>query len=95
MKNPKLEKVQLRFETTPVHKTMSTRSLKLLMTMLRKKNYLCFPRLDDKKIKIKEVENVFILKPNKFKDGLAVHAHKKLGKWSVWHVEDSFIFGKW
>lgn len=94
MKNKK-NKIELRFGKTPIHKNMSTRSLKLLMIKLRAKNFLCFPRLDDKSIKIKNIKEVYVLNPKEVYNSLTLHGVKGLRGWSVWHEPDKHILGVW
>lgn len=86
-------KVEIRFHKTPVNKKMGTRRLKLLMTKLRNKNYLCFPRMDDIVFN-KHVNEVIILRPTVLNNGLALHARKKGKKWDVWYERDFNLMGK-
>ena len=87
-------KMKLRFSNKPVNKEMKLSRLKLLMTKLRAKNYLCFPRMDDPQFKNNFIDEVIILRDEAIKNSLALYARKKTsGKWDVWYEEDRHLIG--
>ena len=86
-------KIIVKFLNKPVNRKMKTHRLKLLMTKLRAKNYLCFPRMDDPQFKMNFIDEVYILRKDVLSDTLALHARKNLKEWDVWYEEDRHLTG--